>query len=729
MRQPAGKLISGSNGITYELESSTPWGKRGSPIVPRVYRHLFPDEKPPKSLRDILRNKHLNWADLGRDVWIGRRLASLPKSVRQEVAKQLVQVPVPYTAVAIPAGLPLGRVVKLALRVRTRNGVKRLVEQVGEGILDRSLLVEDLIEIPNVGIGTVLDLLCVMESAELNSADLQIKGESGVKRQPEENEPVALQHLRNLAVWALSETGAVTLGDAIRHLTSRPASVEEWRRLNSIELRALAEPCPHPYHNIDRWVANLPERERVLLETRIACRGNPTPLAELAADFGYTRERVRQLEKLLLNQFRHYIRTGDGKPIGWRIDSMRIRFGVAIPEADAQEFLDPPKGSSDYSDLLLRVGGPYIAKMGWWVLKDAIRDDPTQSILERHVDRYGRVSLEQAKQILTGWGLRTAYHERWLSRGGKCRWFEDDLVRWNVPIADKLHFALGRLSKPSTAEDLLAVIEEQRSVKGARNVMSTDDRFKRTSQRLWALSEWGLPEYRGIALSIRKMLEESGGALPIAEVVQRMHSVFRTPENSASAYCHAPLFVIEGEKVRIRRQEEEYIFPVVPKTGVPGMFLLGQDRISILLKVDRNVLRGSGKAIGAGSPTLLRIDPGSARTFTGQDGLSLRVTFSETSLTGPTLGSMRKIAERLRADQGDWLTLRLDLGQGHLESTVTRVNNQQPTWALVGQLTGLADGASLHGLGKALGCSPQEVREVLASRGDDVVILAMPLPE
>ena len=729
MRRPTPQIFAASNGLTYDFGRSVPWGGRGGPIVPRSYRHLFPNRAAPRILRELLRNRHLTWADLGRRFWIGHRLDSLPKSVWNEIASRMVQAPIPYKEVAIPAGLPLGKVANMAVRIRTGNGIRRLARELGEETLDRSVLVEDLLEVTNVGISTVLDLLCVMESAELDSSDLQIKGESDGDSQPG-FVSAPLRQMRDLAVWALSETNSVTLGDAIRYLMQRPASVEEWRRVGSIELRALAEPPPHPYHTIEQWVSNLPELQKYIFERRIVSNeGKPAPLAELAEQFGYTRERIRQLLKLLLDQFRDFMRSSEGRSVGWRVDSMRIRFGVAVPEDYAQEFLDPPEGGTDYSRVLLEFGGPYVMKKGWWMLKGAIGADPTKSILDKNVDRYGRVSLEQAERILGAWGLRKAFHHQWLTREGRCRWFEDYLVRWNVPTADKLHFALASLSEPSTAEELLAFAGERRSVQGARNIMSVDNRFTRTSQRQWGLSEWGLPEYRGIALSIRKMLEDAGGSLPIAEVLEKMHGVFGTPKGSVSAFCRAPLFVIEGESVRVRRQDEEYVFPDVPRAGVPGMFSLGDDRIGILLKVDRDVLRGSGQAIGAGSPTVLRMIPGSGRTFRGQDGLSLKISFSETGITGPTLGSMRKIAESLGATRGDWLTLVLDLRQGHLEARATRVGDHQPTWGLVGRLTGLADHVDLTGLGKALGCDPAKVKEVLASRGDRVVIDAMPHEE
>ncbi len=591
--------------------------------------------------------------------------------------------------------------------------------------MDASLLVEDLMEVPNVGIGTVLDLLCVMESTELDSFDLQTKRDnvdSGI-----ETLSAPFQYFRELAIWALSETDSVTLGDAIRYLVSQPSSVEEWRRVSSIELRAMGEPSPHPYHIIDQWATSLPELQKCIFEKRLVTPNYPSSFAELGEQFGYTRERIRQLQILLLNDLRMYMRMSQGKSVGWRIDSMRASFGVAVPERYAMEFLAPPQMGTDYSQLFLYLGGPYLESQGWLVLKRAVKADPTQAILERHTDRFGRVNLDQARQKLSAWGLRSAFQHQWLSRDNNCRWFDDHLVRWNVPIAEKLHYALGSLSAPSTAEELLAYIGERRSVFGAKNVMSVDGRFIRTNKKQWALSEWDWPEYRGIALSIRKMLEDAGESLPIVEVVEKMHTVFGTPKNSANAYCWAPIFVIEGESVRIRRQDESYAYPDIPQGGVPGVFALENDQVGILLAVDRNMLRGSGRAIGGGSPSLLQMIPGRDRTFKGQNDLSIRVTFSETGITGPTLGSMRKIVEALDAKEGDWLTLILSLRQGQMEARATQISrHRRPDWALVERLTGVASRSGLTGLAKALDCDPNRVREVLDLRGDGVVLKAIP---
>ena len=53
-----------------------------------------------------------------------------------------------------------------------------------------------------------------------------------------------------------------------------------------------------------------------------------------------------------------------------------------------------------------------------------------------------------------------------------------------------------------------------------------------------------------------------------------MNQLFGVPENSTLAYCSAPMFVVEGESLRLRTQHDETI-PVMTQTLIrrtPGVF-------------------------------------------------------------------------------------------------------------------------------------------------------------
>ena len=74
----------------------------------------------------------------------------------------------------------------------------------------------------------------------------------------------------------------------------------------------------------------------------------------------------------------------------------------------------------------------------------------------------------------------------------------------------------------------------------------------RVNRSNWGLASWGLPEYSGVAESMRSILEELGGPLSIAEMARRLNKSFGVVESTTLAYCSAPMFLVEGESLRLR---------------------------------------------------------------------------------------------------------------------------------------------------------------------------------
>ena len=158
---------------------------------------------------------------------------------------------------------------------------------------------------------------------------------------------------------------------------------------------------------------------------------------------------------------------------------------------------------------------------------------------------------------LTEWGLDVSLHERWLTRDGAVRLFSGQLVKWGTSIPDRLAFALADIGKPATVDEMVLHVEENRARNSINNALAYDLRFARASRTEWGLASWGLPEYVGIAESIRNLIEEFGGTIDIDTLVHRMSQMFGVAENSTLAYCSAPMFVTEGKLLRLRNQHDE----------------------------------------------------------------------------------------------------------------------------------------------------------------------------
>ncbi len=312
--------------------------------------------------------------------------------------------------------------------------------------------------------------------------------------------------LRHFATWALAETDARTIGEAISQSTLRIETSEEWQAIAELSLNQAGFKPGHPYTILESWVDNLPAREQHIFNTRISGFEDIPTLQDLGVYFGLTRERVRQLEKRVRRKLTIMLKRESAKPVHWRAETIKQEIGVAAPFASVEGILSALNGRFDFRRIVLEIAGPYEILNGWLVLRSALGSEPTQKIREM-ADEMGFIEPQLAAQALRDWGLDQSLNEEWLMRDGKVRMLNGRLVRWDGSIGDKLVIALADLGRPATIEALLEYIEEDRAKTSAANALSIDPRAVRIRGKEWALASWGLPEYSSIAMSIRNVLE------------------------------------------------------------------------------------------------------------------------------------------------------------------------------------------------------------------------------
>ena len=531
--------------------------------------------------------------------------------------------------------------------------------------------------------------------------------------------------LRQFANWALAETDAQNIGEAISQSAFRTESSEEWQAIAELSLSQAGFKPKHPYTVLESWVDNLPVREQHIFNTRLSSFEDIPTLQDLGAYFGLTRERVRQLEKRVRRKLTIMLKRESAKPIHWRAETIKQEIGVAAPFATVERLLSALNGRIDFRRIVLELAGPYELINGWLVLKSAVASDPTSRIREM-TDKVGYIDHDQATKELNKWGLDTSLHEKWLVRDGKIRKLGDRLVRWDGSIGDKLVIALADIGRPATIEALLEYIQEDRAKTSAANALSIDPRTVRISRKEWALASWGLSEYSSIAMSIRHVLKSQEHPTSIEDVVTSLMKDLGLKESSIRAYCQAPMFIIENGAIRLRRDDEPYTYDNVSLKDAKGVFALGSNRVSLLFEVDSELLRGSGRSLALAAGCLLGVVPKRPLTFNNQDGLSVTLTYPETSISGPSVGSLRPFSETLGAELGNLLTLTFDESDMSVTAVATDLAQHESGWQLVSRLTGIDADEGLEGLASALQCDKGEVRAFLRKRGDYIVADALP---
>ncbi len=537
-------------------------------------------------------------------------------------------------------------------------------------------------------------------------------------------------HLNMFAAWARAETHATTIGEAVAKATRGHTTIKEWELVGDIPLENLADLPAHPYEILDDWAGQLPIREREILWKRVSVLKPESTLAEIGTLLGITRERVRQLEKRVRKRLHMFLKQEEARPIHWRAKTIRDTLGTAFPMNAVEPILRAPGNSKDYRSILLELAGPYVVAQNsrWLVCASAGRIDPTATILSQ-ADEFGRIDRERAAEQLREWGIHDSLHESWLTRSGRIRVFNGQLVLWGESVGDRMAFALADIGCPATLEEMMGHIGENRNRRSASNAMSLDPRLVQVDKnpRRWGLASWGLPVYEGVVNSIRDLLEESGGSMCVDDIVWHIQRDFNVKENSIRSYAHAPMFVTENGVVRLRTaQDEPYRLDSDSIRRTQGVFHLGPGRVGRLLSVNKDILRGSGSMLTHAAGAILGVRVNDNLTFTNEHGHAVTITFPESSIVGPSVGSIRQIAEHLSAQAGDLLTLILDNSDMSVAAYLTDPANYEPGWGLVGRLTGIAVPRSMEDIASALQCDQKEVQSTLRSRGDDEVLRALP---
>ena len=357
-------------------------------------------------------------------------------------------------------------------------------------------------------------------------------------------------------------------------------------------------------------------------------------------------------------------------------------------------------------------------------------DIPEPADIEGMADEFGVLPLVDARDWLAAHGVRPEFHDAWLEHSGRFQHDSDRLLVWSGSVVDKSVALLAALGEPQDTESLVALVGEGHNVRGVRARFFEDERLVRVNRTHWTLRAWGMEEYTGITDEITQRIEEAGGDIEVAAVVREVVSQFGVKENSVLLYTAAPMFVVEGDHIRLRMGDEP-IDVGGSLENCAGAFRSSEHSVSLLIPADADLLRGSGRPLSGPVAVALGVSPGRPRSFLHASG-ALSVTWPMTSATGPSLGSARAMATNAGATTGERVRLDFDLEQGRVtaERVPQEIDSHEGMEA-IRLLTGIiaASENALALVADALDVSPANVRRVLSERGDTDLAELLPIPE
>lgn len=509
---------------------------------------------------------------------------------------------------------------------------------------------DELLELPHVGRSRL---------EKLTAALVNLVGSAPSAPQRQEGlDPRISDALVTIASWASGTGRAGSLLDALFAATADDQADAPRRAielLRSVPVSALADQEMVAQHDpvviAERIIESCDEREREILERILDVDHDYPTLEEVGLRFGVTRERIRQIETNVKTRIEAATERSDHLSLVAAAQALSDRLGAAIPLDEIQtEFATFPPDLVDR--LILHLAGPYKVRDGW-VLDQAV--DPIDETVLATFDQVaddGWIEIDAFEDALGELGIHAPHLRKAIASTPRLCLFEefDAVIDWRGSLGQKAARILAARGLPMTADDLNALVKPN-SDRSFLNQLHDIDSIVRVGKQRFALADWGLAEFEGIVPAMSARLAEAGAPLDIDALGSELEAEYGISATSVSILAGThPAFLSEGGQVRLRGTDEPYI-PDDRLTDTARCYRI-DGNWAWRVPVDNDVLRGSGRWMPEAFAVHLGLEPlGRGRVRTPQGDVGLRWGQS------PSIGSLRSMANRTEADEGDWVFL------------------------------------------------------------------------
>lgn len=663
--------------------------------------------------------------------------------VRDEVVRRLLASPrrlgrdIPALAALGDRPLPYG-----SFKHRTANSLRRGQVRTWKDLADLSTVSIQTIRQAGRLTATDVATVCADLAVRTASATLGTATEDGPLAESEsesshdERWTEVAGVLADIDRWRATERPEAELADVVQLAPELVPPPELAARMRDAldPMRSTTVPAPSADDLVAAWFDDLDDRVVEIYRRRVLSRPADT-LQVIADDLGLTRERIRQLQHGAMVRTDDRLSRAEFEPLRWRAADLVATLGPIAPLghpsaasalAHATRDVDPERLEAG-RHLIIEVAAGYERSGGSWDegwLVASGRSVPEVADLATLFDEFGIASADAVDDALDAAGLGASFHRTWLDRQPTLRRLGSVVARWEPDMASKAVAVLAVVGEPMTPEELVAHAGGDRSVRSMKNALAVHPAAIRTGPRTWGLRVFGLDEYSSTAAEIAEELtRRGGGPAPLEDVVATVTARFDLRPGSVRSFAGAPMFVVEDGMIRFRGSQEPYLVSG-DISGIGGAFRPTRDLVVASIPVDRDVRRGSGRGLPEGLGVALGVRPGVGRDFAGAHG-ALRVRWPLSSFTGPSLGSLRVVADAVGAVDGDRVALHFDLHA----ATVTP-HRLPADWAAsldakiaLFTMTGLEPGPDLDGaLARAVGTSVALLDLTMATRGEGAIL-------
>ena len=276
-------------------------------------------------------------------------------------------------------------------------------------------------------------------------------------------------------------------------------------------------------------------------------------------------------------------------------------------------------------------------------------------MLNENRRRDGFISNRTVNNALVRNRVRLKHRKQLLELLGEFLPVEGGVIPFGGSLMDKAYSIMIYNNRVYSVEELLAIIESD-SVKSFKHRLMEDSRFWRINkQNDFVLADTpGHEQYTNIVDKIDSMLEKNSGRAGFHEIVNEISSKFGVKQQSVIAYLNSNRFATDAFGIVKLRKKQEFSRKQFNMNDEVDCFCTRSGRWVWRVPVDKNLLRGSGRPFPDAFAVYLGCSPGKSIQVSTDLG-PLTLSWSQHSLVGATVGSLRKVALAYKAQVGDYI--------------------------------------------------------------------------
>ncbi len=536
------------------------WGSPSTPLLPSRFIEALAEQPLPDSLR-AAGPELKTFSDLPR-YW---ELIDEPLSriQRQDLVASAKKVPAMTAIEALPAWVSEAEIRALPVSVRTYNAIRRV------HLLPNPYPVtaQQLLDIPNFGIRSLVDLLCVLEAAGpfVGDGTCAEEHESAIGI---DSEPVAIAGWAGVDMFvdsalqilslARDALGCRSVADALAsprlvELLDKTGAAETLQGLGLDELPGDVGPVAGLVDAVRLVeVEHGPDNIEILLRHKVQ---KSVSLASLGDERGVTRERVRQLEVKVADALDEHC----GAQAGLIASVVRGGMAEIVRNDEVEQRIDAVLGSfasasGDQFETSTKTLCRYLirSRLGYTTKGSfALSDDGwhlVDTLAQRIVSEADDVGLVDLKAIL----VQEAPHALRLV---------DELVKLLGLTRIGVHLALRDTRRVRAKLALLEIgrsaTKEEIAEQGGfdadslTSTLSGIDSIARADKSRWGLIEWIDDVYEGIPAEIRQRIDEHGGVVSLSFLLEDIPERFGVSEASVRTYAATKQFDVSDGMVSV----------------------------------------------------------------------------------------------------------------------------------------------------------------------------------